>query len=147
MQLEISVEDLASTLDLDPLCFVFRSHQKDIPRRLLVVSSKKENSVKNTENFTKRDLKLATMTKGICLLMITWGMVLLAYRTKSQHISRRGFYVGDNRDDLHMRNFEVVNPFSNSNNNRIRFDSSRELLKRYFDALAGQSLGKRSLMP
>ncbi|VDO32790.1 unnamed protein product [Onchocerca flexuosa] len=84
------------------------------------------------------------MKKAICLLMVTWGMILLVYRTESQYISRRGFYVDYNRGDLYMRNFGVINPFSDADSRRIRFDSSRELPKRYFDALAGQSLGKRS---
>ncbi|CAG9534817.1 unnamed protein product [Cercopithifilaria johnstoni] len=79
------------------------------------------------------------MTKAICLLMITWSMIVLAYRTESQYISRRGNY-GYSRDDLYMRNFGVIN----SDSRRIRFDSPRELPKRYFDALVGQSLGKRS---
>ncbi|EFO25622.1 hypothetical protein LOAG_02859 [Loa loa] len=84
------------------------------------------------------------MTKTICLLMVTLCMILLSYRTESQYISHRGNYIDYNRGDLYMRNFGVVNPFSDSDSRRIQFDSSRELPKRYFDALAGQSLGKRS---
>ncbi|VDM20173.1 unnamed protein product [Wuchereria bancrofti] len=81
------------------------------------------------------------MTKAICLLMV---MILLSYRTESQYVSRQGNYIDYNRGDLYMRNFGIINPFSDSDSRRIRFDSSRELPKRYFDALAGQSLGKRS---
>ncbi|KAM3726911.1 Serine/threonine-protein phosphatase UIS2 [Dirofilaria immitis] len=84
------------------------------------------------------------MTKATCLLMVIWSMILLAYRTESQYASRRGFYVDHNRGDLYMRNFGVINPFSDADSKRIRFDNSRELPKRYFDALAGQSLGKRN---
>ncbi|KAL3981788.1 hypothetical protein ACH3XW_44500 [Acanthocheilonema viteae] len=82
--------------------------------------------------------------KAIRLLMITWSMTLIAYHTESQHILPRGNYIDYDRGDLHMRNFDVINPLSNSDGGRIRFDSYRELPKRYFDALAGQSLGKRS---
>ncbi|KAK6110003.1 Uncharacterized protein BM_BM4200 [Brugia malayi] len=81
------------------------------------------------------------MTTAICLLMV---MILLSYRTESQYVSRQGNYIDYNRGDLYMRNFGIINPFSDSDSRRIRFDSSRELPKRYFDALAGQSLGKRS---
>uniref|UniRef100_A0A0R3RGI0 Peptidase M12A domain-containing protein n=1 Tax=Elaeophora elaphi TaxID=1147741 RepID=A0A0R3RGI0_9BILA len=84
------------------------------------------------------------MKKAICLLIITWGTILPAYRTESQYIVRRGNYIDYNRGDLYMRNFALINPYSDSDSRGIRFDSSRELPKRYFDALAGQSLGKRS---
>ncbi|VDK82109.1 unnamed protein product [Litomosoides sigmodontis] len=79
----------------------------------------------------------------MCLLMNTCGLMLLAYRAESQYISHRGNYIDYNRDDLHMRNFGIINPFSNSD--RIRFDSSPELPKRYFDSLAGQSLERQRL--
>uniref|UniRef100_A0A7I4KIX7 Bm4200 n=1 Tax=Brugia malayi TaxID=6279 RepID=A0A7I4KIX7_BRUMA len=54
------------------------------------------------------------------------------------------FHVKEITSIIIERNFGIINPFSDSDSRRIRFDSSRELPKRYFDALAGQSLGKRS---